>query len=127
MLKYLILFFVCLNVYAEDEFIVNQRAAQCKSFSFDELNSLNKNALESVYCGYIVGDSISKITIDSQSEKHTNDANMQVYLAETRLKELKKCAEPKEQVLDLFNRKFIGQKLECEKYKGFKNITSDKK
>lgn len=47
---------------------------------------------------------------------------MQVYLAETRIKELNQCTEPKAQIIDILNRKFKGQKFECDKYKGFSNL-----
>ena len=123
----IILLFISFNTLAnESNLLVNSRAVQCKKIDFAELNTVDKNELESIYCGYIVGELVSEATIKAQEVKYANDPKMQVYLAEARINELMQCTAPKTEIIDILNRKFKGQRFECDKYKGFTNLANKK-
>lgn len=124
MIRYILacLLFITINVQAQDDLKLNIRAIQCAKFDFAELNIMDKNELESVYCSYIAGDFMSEITTDTQRKKYVNDPNMLLYIEKNRVNELNKCLEQQPQINDILERKFKGQKFDCNKYKGFSDL-----
>lgn len=120
------IFFVCGILYigmanAEgDKKQVNARAVLCEKIEFAELNTMPAPELESVYCGYKLGDRVSEQASMKAKEQYKDDPQHAVLSAETRIRELRACGSPVVQISDLFKRKYPAFTVDCYKYQGFK-------
>lgn len=96
---------------------VNPRALQCERFEFTEIDSFNKNDLESAICSFDAGDRIAS-SVGTASVAKQSDPGVKVALLRAQLARTEQCHSERMKALDLFRRKFGGGMPDCSKMPG---------